>query len=844
MATRISGKLYKLFSRDFYAHRAYIAALSKPVDDCAVLLESSHGKGLGGNIAAILRYLCEDEACRGFSLYVSVAEGRESLARQWADFDGASRVRVLRTGSAAYFKKLATAKFLINDTSFPPVFVKRSGQLYLNTWHGTPLKTLGRATDSDRFTMGNLQKNFLSADLMLYPNEFTRDIMQRDYMLDNFGTGRIALTGYPRNEVFFSKETRTRIRRKYAPDGRRIFVYMPTWRGRMTSVTEEEQLAKLDEMFAVLDDNIDDETSIYVKYHSMLRTLTCGDRYKHIKQFPEDERTYDFLQGSDGLITDYSSVMFDYAVTGRPVILFTYDEDEYIRERGLYLSLDELPFVRTRSAAELAGLLAGTSRGSARGDSVDTAAGGADCPDPTAYAADDEFLDRFCAYDGPGVTAGLMRNFLSGNLSGYPLMPSNGRKNVVIYGGDFITNGIITALIALLKRLDPDRFNYMVLYQMSDDGHVENALSGIPLKLSELGCARINRATLWELITTKLWEKLQKLPFGPARRAYEAIGERDAAGIFGRARIDAAIQFTGYSPMYMHALSALGCGCALFVHNDMTRESKKSYAMPGREVASMYSAYDEVAVITPELSETTLEFMRKAHEPERIITVVPNPVDTERIRSLSREDICFDSGTEATACIDELRSIVKEHRTIINIGRFSPEKGQARLITAFENILGQYAAQGSPVDVYLILLGSYGQSYEELLNRRQVSEYADRIVIIKSMRNPYALLAACDYFVLSSYYEGLPMTLWEADILGVPCVSTYVGAGAGPFMKAHGGYVVEDSTGGVEDGIRACLEGRVAAKLNMDYDRHNEEAVRCFEALADRLTDVSREVKE
>ena len=93
--------------------------------------------------------------------------------------------------------------------------------------------------------------------------------------------------------------------------------------------------------------------------------------------------------------------------------------------------------------------------------------------------------------------------------------------------------------------------------------------------------------------------------------------------------------------------------------------------------------------------------------------------------------------------------------------------------------------------------------------------------------------------MLSSLYEGFGLVLCEADILGVPCFSTRI-TGPTDFMKKYNGMLVEDSTKGIEDGLRACLKGEVKKTLTVDYEKYNEEAVTAFEDMVERLTNLKK----
>ncbi len=822
MGRRLDRKITfvkRLFAGDFYSHRAYVRMYDKlPVREDTVFLESQHGTVLGGNIAAILRTLCEDDEFSSLRIYVSVRKNtRDQISAQWAGFkNSAGRVQPVIFDSRQYFRILASAKYLINDNTFMPMFMKKPGQLYLNTWHGTPLKTLGKGIKGERFAIGNAQRNFLSADLLLYPNEHTRDVMLRDYMIENFGTGHMAMTGYPRNEVFFSGAVREEMRSRYDMNGKRVYAYLPTWRGIVGKVDKESQKRDLKAGFDELDGKLPENLVIYVKLHPMLRGSMELEGYRHIRTFPDDVPSYDFLQATDGLITDYSSIMFDYAVTHRHIVLYTYDEEEYVRTRGLTLGLDELPFPRVADITALAAELAS----------------------PAKYD-DSAFITRFCPWDRKGVTKELMTAFIGGNLEKYPRIPYNGKKNVAVYGGDFVRNGIATALGNLMHSVDPEKYNYLVLYKLSPKtnntpGYHEPALDDIPDEIATLGITNPHCGTWGDLIWSKLWKRLQRIitgwPFKSARTAYERIAVREARKTFGDARIDAAIQYNGYFPDMIEMFKVMDCGRAIFVHNDMSGENNKPNAVPKKLLSQAYTEYDEVALVTSELRGTMERFIEEAGYEKRDFTVVENIINYRAILEKSAKELAFDETTETDISIEELKKLLDGDDTVlINIGRFSYEKGQERLIDAFER-----AAADHP-EARLIILGSYGPKHLDVLERVAKSPLKDRITVIKFMSNPYPLLKRCDYFVLSSLYEGFGLVLCEADILGVPCFSPRI-TGPTDFMEKYGGMLVEDSVEGIAGGIRACLEGKVVKTLKVDYEEYNRRAVGAFEDMVERLT--------
>ncbi len=119
--------------------------------------------------------------------------------------------------------------------------------------------------------------------------------------------------------------------------------------------------------------------------------------------------------------------------------------------------------------------------------------------------------------------------------------------------------------------------------------------------------------------------------------------------------------------------------------------------------------------------------------------------------------------------------------------------------------------------------------YSLLLNHIKEKGLSDKILLIKNVSNPYPIVKLCDFFVLSSYYEGFGLVLAEADIVGKPVVSTDI-TGPRGFMKSNNGLLVENSQKGIEKGLKMLYDNDVK-NLCVDYDKYNQEVVEQFEAL-------------
>ncbi|MCH5272754.1 MAG: CDP-glycerol glycerophosphotransferase family protein [Lachnospiraceae bacterium] len=801
-------RLKKKIENGILKQKRYPQYLKRPLKEKAILLESQHGRAMDGNIFALLAELAKGTEYEEYTLYLTAAQGESGTYKKRLCALGMGKVKVLRRASLRYFKILATAKYLINDNTFIYNFIKREGQVYLNTWHGTPLKTLGRKIKSEAHAIGNTQKNFLAADYLLYPNEFTMEHMVEDYMLDNLGTGEIWLAGYPRNAVFFDKENGERVRRRYGLEGKKVYAFLPTWRGVIGQVSGNAQVQQLTEYLTELDAELPENYLLYVKLHTVSNAELSVEEFSHIRLFPEDCETYEFLNATDGLITDYSSVFFDYAVSRKKIILFTYDEEEYEAARGFYFPLSCLPFPQAKTAEELLHHMKAEK-------SYD----------------DTEFLKTYCAYERADVAASICRKLLFGgeeNIKSLPI-PDNGKKNVVIFGGALNENGITTSLFNLLSQIDREKYNYTVLYKMEDMKKHPKQLERIPEEVHTLGFSNGISIGFLDSVLYKIWTKRGIIPYRVMEPILDRMAERDTARIFTGCRVDKLIHFSGYSNDLTTIFRGLSCNKTIYAHNDMEKEVKERNLIRSEVLTRAYQEYDSVAVVTEDIkyiAERIAEKLPYRTEKKAYVTVAKNVIDYRRILELSGQELMLDATTQINVSFERLQEILAQDAVkFVNIGRFSPEKGHERLLDAFEKIHAQYP------DTYLIIIGGRGVLYEETLKKAQELKSYDHIVIILYMSNPYALLKRCDYFVFSSFYEGFGLVLAEADIVGVRCVSTNID-GPRLFMQKYGGTLVENSAQGVYDAMKLCLDGKVTNLLSVDYEVYNKEAVAEFEKIA------------
>lgn len=310
------------------------------------------GKGVRGSMQYILNELNSNDCFRDFKIYVRTDEETDATVQTYIQKNNWTRTQTV-TKDAKYMEIIESAQYLITEVYFPTGWVKKDGQVYINIWHGTPLKKLGLAKNANgKHKDGNTQKNFIEADYLLYPNEYTKVHMLESYKVVNLIQGKALNLGYPRTGGMLaaSKADLHELRAELAPNGEHLYAYMPTWKDYLEV---EQVVAESKELLDYLDANLRDDQILYVNLHHRVSDSLDYSAYKRIKKFPPTVDSYQLLALTDALLTDYSSVFYDYLVLRRQIILYCNDYELYCKKRGTYMDLMELPFDKVRTKEEV-----------------------------------------------------------------------------------------------------------------------------------------------------------------------------------------------------------------------------------------------------------------------------------------------------------------------------------------------------------------------------------------------------------------------------------------------------------------------------------------------------------
>ncbi|WP_263102752.1 bifunctional glycosyltransferase family 2 protein/CDP-glycerol:glycerophosphate glycerophosphotransferase [Kitasatospora sp. DSM 101779] len=341
---------------------------------------------LDEHLAVYAAYWHRGYACNPAAIYERARELAPQIRGVWVVETRAQAdalppgVPYVLVNTTAHLRAMATAKYFVNNVNFPHTLGKRPGTVHLQTQHGTPLKSMGmdlraHPVAADGMDFDRLQEAVDRWDYLVSPNPHTSEHFARAYP----GRYRLLETGYPRNDrlALATAEECAAVRETLGiPAGQRTVLYAPTHRetrGGYPQLLDLPELAR----------RLGPGHTLLVRTHYFHTggpgDLTVGPDAARIVDVSDHPVVEDLYLAADTLVTDYSSMMFDYAVLDRPIALFAPDWDEYRDVRGVYFDLlAEPPGAVATTPGQLAdALLAGD-------------------PEPQLRA---RFRERFCPWD-------------------------------------------------------------------------------------------------------------------------------------------------------------------------------------------------------------------------------------------------------------------------------------------------------------------------------------------------------------------------------------------------------------------------------------------------------------
>lgn len=256
------------------------------------------------------------------------------------DFPEFNNAKVISFGTKEYWYYQARAKYFVNDVNWTERNRnKRAEQVEIETMHGTPLKAMGfDVLDEWKDTSYySYYRRFSNYDYLVVPSDFVAEYAQQAFQVKP----KILKTGYPRNDIFFQEHSeleKLEMKKQLGiPVNKKIVLYAPTWRKQDQKVpTNINQYIDIKNMHRSLDKNI----IIIIKNHNFEKLTGIDEKYQDKVMFAADDISIESLYIiSDAVITDYSSVMFDYSLLNKPMIFWAFDYENYVKNRGINFDL-------------------------------------------------------------------------------------------------------------------------------------------------------------------------------------------------------------------------------------------------------------------------------------------------------------------------------------------------------------------------------------------------------------------------------------------------------------------------------------------------------------------------
>lgn len=794
-------------------------ARAKPVRPHTVLYESFDGHGMLCHPEAIFRHLLASADMEHLD-HIWVVSDPDIYLPVITEFARHLRVRFVRYRSAEYFTWLATAGYLVNNSSFPAEFVKRDGQTYLNTWHGVPLKRMGSHIPDGAPDTRNVIRNFVAADYLLAANSFMTKTMYRDaFKLDGIFQGKIIEEGSPRmDRQFTDAGGRQRIRAALRDSGvilddRKIVVYAPTWKGS-NAYTVDADIAQLRAVIGELSDHLDNTRfQVLLKVHQLVYRRAVRESDLGAAVIPNSIPTNQVLAVTDALVTDYSSIFFDYLPLDRPLVYLAPDLPEYLAGRGLYMDAAQWPGPVTSSAAAAARWVLRLAAAE---------------PDPEAVAYGRRRKDwaaRFGPKEDGNAAARVADVVFRGRQDGYLVHNdfSTVKARMLIHIGSLTGNGITTTALNLLNAIDYERYDVSVIYPHSGGQvQLENSLRINP---KARHFPRVGR-TMMRMHERREYRRFMKSGgLGAAHVDLARQGvlfKTEYKRCMGDVEYDIVIAFDGYSAFWPMLLLQSGARRKLiWAHNDLVVDANRTIAGARphranlRSLFSFYPHFDRVVSVTGELSRINQQKLLSFAPAESFISV-RNLVDAPSALRRAAEPPGYAMPAGAPV--------------FVTSGRLSPEKNQARMIRAMQIVVRQQPR------AQLVIIGS-GPLHAELTALISSLGLQGNIRLAGFHRNPFPLIAAADCFVFSSNYEGQGLALIEAMILGLPIVTTEYNV-VHSVVAPGQALIVESTDEALAAGMLEFVAGNVPAP-HFDADEHNSVAMAEFECALHRSSESS-----
>ncbi|MCM3705703.1 CDP-glycerol glycerophosphotransferase family protein [Cytobacillus firmus] len=788
------------------------------IRDNTILYESFHGKNMSCNPFAIFKSLVKDPEFSNFH-HIWALNDLNNCPQEFIDLPNVEFVSI---NSDEYLRYIASCKYLINNTSFPPYFIKKDGQVYVNTWHGTPLKTLGKDMKGTLGQHKNLMRNFLQTDYIIAPNRFTAEKIIDSHDLRGIYQGKVAEIGYPRIDLLF--EESQYVKNELGIKGRKkVVLYAPTWRGEVGNVTGE--INKIIYDIKLLEEKLGSKYQVMLKVHSLMQKFVKENNLD-LNIVPDNIDSNELLSCVDILITDYSSIFFDFLVTKKPIIFYAYDQNKYKKERGFYLDLEEMPGPICLEISEVIKEIYAAQNYK-----------------ETYKVQLETCIKNYASLENGNSTKRFIDTVFK-NSNEYSYQVIDNKKNILIYCGGFLNNGVTTSAINLTNNINYEKFNVMVADKASYDEESAKNFN----KLNE-NVKKYYRVGSMNVLLEEVEKQNYLFNYG-AESFYSNGAEnyldndilkmynREFKRMFGNSKFDIVIDFSGYVKFWTLLFAANGANKKLiFQHNEMMEEYKKivdgkyKHKENLNVIFPVYNYFDYIVSVAQHTrNKNKKELEHLVLNSEEKMVCVHNSINYKYVFDLLEKRNTITIGNKEfylkeNSIENNILNIKGElipDNTLFNfvtMGRMSPEKDQQKLIHAFAKCY----ERNQNIALYIIGTGELRSELSTLISSLGLEE---NVHLVGQLDNPFPLIHDCDCFVLPSNHEGQPMVLLECLILDKPIVATDIPGNRSVLENGYG-EIVDNSVDGLVIGMEKIMNEKPNYKV-FDYKKYNKEAMNMF----------------
>lgn len=544
---------------------------TEAIKNNTILMEVRDGQTFVGNVRALYLKMIQDADLQEMTYYV-VYDNEEHLAsiKKFTAFN--TKTHFVERHSDEYAKCLASCQYVVTNSTFISAYLKKEGQVYINTWHGTALKHLG--FDLPQITANkNVLRNFLMTDYIISPNAHMTNVFLNSYRLDGLYEGKILEGGYPRiDSTFHPTDIKDYlVKQGIELSGKPIVLYTPTYRGANTAQPEfiPEQL--LSETQYLIDQL--PEYQILVKVHPFI-----FDRAKEIEGLQsylidDGIDANELLSLTDLLITDYSSIFFDYLVTDKPIIFYCEDQEEYKRTRGMYFESDELPGPVVSTIKETVALIQNQ-------DWIDQ-----------YKDLCQAMKEKIVCYDNGEVAQQYINHIFKHKPEIKEVSANLTKKKLLFYAGGMQNNGITQALLGLVNHIDLDKYDISVLLNDQFDKTARNNILKLPDHVRKIFRVGWPIFTKEERIADKMILNYPKASL-LKRHRYEDFYTRESNRVLSSCQFDVAIDYSAYSSYWTKYIAFSKAPLKMaYLHNDMVSEIKVKPDLHQNNLISMFLFY-------------------------------------------------------------------------------------------------------------------------------------------------------------------------------------------------------------------------------------------------------------